>query len=164
MKSTKQCQQFIKTSYLIIKKKQKAISELVNFIQKTIIIENVIYIQDLSHSYDQLRALKKRLASIDAARIMIIEVKYKHLCWESRQQDMKIFLIQWERVYVEIKRYKLFEISENKTLRNFLVFLSVRENQYFNVQLMILKSTDDDLLEIIISFRQYVRMRETKNI
>jgi hypothetical protein len=27
-----------------------------------------------------------------------------------------------------------------------------------------LKSTDDDLLEIIISFRQYVRMRETKNI
>jgi hypothetical protein len=39
-----------------------------------------------------------------------------------------------------------------------------RENQYFNAQLMILKSTDSDLLDTIALFRHYIRMRDTENI
>jgi hypothetical protein len=65
---------------------------------------------------------------------------------------MKIFSIKWKRVYSKAKRYKLFEISDNKALGNILVFLSVRKNQ-FNAQFMILKSTDDGLLDTIASFK-----------
>jgi hypothetical protein len=48
-------------------------------------------------------------------------------------------------------------------LRDFLVLLADRENQYSNAQLMILKNSNDDLLETIVLFRQFIRMRKTEN-
>jgi hypothetical protein len=76
---------------------------------------------------------------------------------------MKTYLTEWERTYIEAKKNNLFEISDNKTLRDFLVSLADRESQYSNAQLMILKNSNDDLLETIASFRQFIRMRETEN-
>lgn len=67
-------------------------------------------------------------------------------------------------IYSKTKELKLFEIIENKTLRNFLVSLADRESQYSNEQMMILKSLDNDLLETIVSFRDYIRMRKIENM
>jgi hypothetical protein len=144
---------------------KKTLIDLINYIQKIITVDNVIYIKSIdSHSWNQLRALKKRLASTDSTRTMIIETKYRQLCWEStRYQDMKTYLTEWKRTYIEAKKNNLFEISDNKTLRDFLVSLADRESQYSNAQLMILKNSNDDLLETIASFRQFIRMRETEN-
>jgi hypothetical protein len=95
---------------------------------------------------------------------MIIKTKYKQLCWEStRYQDMKTYLTEWERTYIETKKNNLFEISDNKTLRDFLVSLADRESQYSNAQFMILKNSNNDLLETIAFFRQFIRMRKTEN-
>jgi hypothetical protein len=144
---------------------KKTLIDLINYIQKIIIVDNVIYIRSIdSHSWNQLRALKKRLASTDSTRTMIIETKYRQLCWGStRYQDMKTYLTEWERTYIEAKKNNLFEISGNKALRDFLVSLAGRESQYSNAQLMILKNSNDDLLGTIASFRQFIRMRETEN-
>jgi hypothetical protein len=60
---------------------KKALIDLINYIQEIITVDNVIYIRSIDlHSWNQLRALKKRLASTDSARTMIIEAKYRQLC------------------------------------------------------------------------------------
>jgi hypothetical protein len=60
---------------------KKTLIDLINYIQEIIIVDNVIYIRSIdSHSWNQLWALKKRLASTDSTRTMIIEAKYRQLC------------------------------------------------------------------------------------
>jgi Mn-containing catalase len=76
---------------------------------------------------------------------------------------MKTYLTEWEHTYTKTRKNNLFEISDNKTLRDFLVSLADRESQYLNAQLMILKNSNDDRLETIVSFRQFIRMRKTEN-
>jgi hypothetical protein len=95
---------------------------------------------------------------------MNIEAKYRNLTKELEMQNMKTYLIEWEKTYTAIKALKLFKIDENRSLRNFLVALTARENQFSNNQLMSLKKNDTDLMTLIVTFRRYTRMRETDNI
>jgi hypothetical protein len=144
---------------------RRAMIVLIDYIHDTITSDNAIYIRIIeSHSWNELRALRERLAPTNATRIMILKARYKKLSIDSESQDMKTYLTEWERVYSEATENKLFEISDNKALRNFFVSLTRRENQYFNTQLMILKSTDSDLLDTIALFWHYIRMRDTENI
>jgi hypothetical protein len=57
---------------------KKTLINFINYIQKIITVDNVIYIRSIdSHSWNQLRALKKRQAFTDSTRTIIIKTKYK---------------------------------------------------------------------------------------
>jgi hypothetical protein len=98
---------------------------MIIFIQEIIISQNVIYIQRAeSHSWYQLWALKIRLTSTNDARSLNIETRYHKLCKELDSRDIKTWLNDWQLTYTEIKSYKIAEMTERRSIRNFLMILT----------------------------------------
>ena len=78
-----------KQNQIKFEKQQFAFKKIIKYIQITISTENVTLIQKIeAHSYDLFLTLKRRLASINSTRKLIIEQQYRKLCEESRNQNV----------------------------------------------------------------------------
>jgi hypothetical protein len=164
--------EYYKVEFLVYKNnlsayetQQRAITNLINFIQETITVENALYIEKMkSHSWDQLRALQTRLTSTNVARLMNIETRYRKLCKGLDMQDIETYLKNWQMTYTEAKAWNIEEISDNRSIRDFLVTLSARDPIFSQSYMMHIDDDKTNLFDLIEKFRRYIRMSQTTNV
>ena len=145
-------------------KQQKAFADLITFIQDTITVQNATYIQkEEPHPWNQLRALKTRLAPSDSARCIEIENKYHRLCKGSGKQDIETWLEEWQTVYTDGKAYGVGEMMGTRPIRDFIMAVLPTEPSFANAHLITLDSKEEkDFHPLIESFRKYVRLHQTQ--
>lgn len=137
-------------------------SEIIDYILQFITTKNARFIEDLMHSWDILRALSERLASTDVERRMENLAQYRKLLKGLDMQDIEAYLIEWEHVYTELLRLKGKTIDKSEMIHDFLVFISERANFFFEKHLD--AHDADDLYEIVRKFRNWIRIKEAKDV
>ncbi|EKG09419.1 Integrase catalytic core, partial [Macrophomina phaseolina MS6] len=146
-------------------RRQKALAELTTYIQESISTTNLSFItSEEPHPWNILRALQKRLAPTDQARLLELEHQYHQLCKPPRSQNVESWLQQWEKLYTEAKKHNLAEVSDNRPTRDFLLALKPIEPQF--VSTYQIKNLDPatrvtDLYDMIEKFRQYYRENQS---
>ena len=145
-------------------KQQKVFADLITFIQDTITVQNATYIQkEEPHPWNQLRALKTRLAPSYSARCIEIEIKYHRLCKGSGKQDIETWLDEWQTVYTDGKAYGVGEMMGTRPIRDFIMAVLPTEPSFANAHLITLDSKEEkDFHPLIESFRKYVRLHQTQ--
>ena len=142
-------------------RQKKALNELVHFIQETITVQYAVYIEKESHPWDQLAALKRRLAPSDDARKLELEQRYARIKQGPGNQDLEKWLDEWSIVVEKANTAKIAEVSENRPVRDFLLAIRNKYSSWTDSQLSTVnKKTVNDLPEIVESFRQFIRITQ----
>jgi hypothetical protein len=102
-------------------KKNKTLSDIINFINVTIATHYVTYIRSKSHNLcNVLKTLKSHLFLHDASRKIEIQIKLLKLSIELNKQDLEIFLQEWSTTYQNAVTYDLITITNKRAHRDFL--------------------------------------------
>lgn len=155
-----------KTKYAKYERQQKALSDLITFIQETITSHNIVYIQkEEAHPWNILRALKKRLAPSDEARSLDIEQRYHKLCKGPGNQNVETWLDEWMATITEAKEHSVAEVNGTRPVRDFLMAIRPKEPTFADAHLVFLRyKVVDDLYELAEAFRQHLRLQQLHNL
>ncbi len=111
-------------------KQQKAITEVLDFIQGTVARNLRPYMRKLGTPYAILRALKKRLAPTDRARRLELSRELQALKKAPRAQALDKWLLQWETIYAEAEDLNLADIQDHKALYDFIFAIKSVDSAY----------------------------------
>ena len=110
-----------KTDLALYEQQRKSFGDIIGFIQETIAVHNVTFIQkEEPHPWNHLRALKRRLAPSDDARRLQIEQRYHQLCKGPGTQEIETYLDHWTTTYTEAKECHIGEVTGTRPIRDFL--------------------------------------------
>ena len=135
---------------------------LIIYIQIIIFITAVVFIQKVkTHSWNLLRALKKRFVSFNEYRRLKIEIKYWDLCRGPNNQNIDKWLNSWQLIYFESKKLHVAEMQNNRSIKNFIFSLIKKNEAWTNAHVRLIneKKKNNKLYEIIKEFRIYNRLK-----
>ena len=119
-----------KQDMVTYQQQKSAMRSLLTTIQETISRTYLIYTLKCDTLYQMLRALKKRVAPTDRARLIELSHKYHKLQSIGRSQNLEMWLQQWERTYTEGQELGLPEVANQRPLYDFLQAVSDLEPGY----------------------------------
>ena len=153
-----------KQNQIKFEKQQFAFKKIIKYIQITISTENVTLIQKIeAHSYDLFLTLKRRLASINSTRKLIIEQQYRKLCEESRNQNVDKWLNEWIRCFDLAKEYRVAEIiDEKRFVRDFLFAVDDIDSTFSESKMSFLNKIFMNINTVIEDFKNRMRLKKTK--
>jgi len=142
---------------------RRRIEDLDNHIIHTVSRENLAFIrQDCDTTYLALKALKRQLAPTDRAREIEVADKYNALRKTPRSQDVDKWLANWEIVYQEATMLKIPEVSDNRSLFDFLNAIKGLNETFSTTKMtQLLETKKEDLPTLptlIKSFRDLRRL------
>ena len=85
-----------------------------------------------------LKALKKRLAPTDEARILEVEQKYQRLKKYNKREKVDKWLKDWETTYADAKELQLPEVAGHRPQIDFTRAISAIDPNYASMQEYIL--------------------------
>ena len=110
-----------------------------------------------------LKALKKRLAPTDEARILEVEQKYQRLKKYNKREKVDKWLKDWETTYTDAKELQLPEVAGNRPQNDFTRAISGIDLNYASTQDYILNEKIQkgealpDLYDLVERFRNKQR-------
>ena len=113
-----------KQDMVTYQQRKTAMRNLLTTIQETISRMYLIYTLKCNTPYEMLRALKKRVAPTDRARLIELSHKYHKLLSIGRSQNLEIWLQQWEKTYTDGQELGLPEIANQRPLYDFIEAVS----------------------------------------
>lgn len=141
--------------------------QLLKHIQSTISTEAAIFIaEEEAHPYNLLRALKLRYAPTDQTKKMKIEAKYRELCRGPANQDVEKWLDAWQQTYTTGKALKVYEMTEERPIRDFIYSLMDKDEAWANAHIALIdkKVEDNSLFNLISEFRNHTRMKASRKL
>lgn len=141
----------------LYEQQRNAFGDVLSFIQETIAPENVMFIQNEElHPWNQLRALKRRLAPSENERRLQIEGKYHELCKGPDGESMDDWLKEWVTTYTDAIEFNVAAIIGAQPIRDFLLAVQPQEKEFADAQLNLLGQQGPcDCIEIIAEFINY---------
>lgn len=147
-------------------KQQKALKEIVSFIQESISTTNGTLIERVNlDPYDMLVALKQRLAPTTRATKLAIEQDYHRICkGPKNNQDVERWMDEWVRIYMKAKDFKFFEIDEDRPVRDFLLAMEPVEPNLVAASFLELERSPDtqNILKTVEQFRNILKFTSYK--
>ena len=145
-------------------RQKKALTDLVSFIQETIATQYAVNIEaEPSHPWNQLVALKRRLAPSDSSRKAELEQSNIRISKGPINQDLDKWLDEWLMIYTKAKKAGVAEVSETRPIRDFLLAIRSKAQSYADSHLITIDDKKaEDLPNIIEGFRQFIRLIQTK--
>lgn len=141
-------------------RQEKALGDLTLFIQETIAVHNIPFIQmEEVHPWYLLRELKKHLAPSHEARTFQIEQKYHRLCRGPGAQGLESWLDEWAITYTEAKQHDIVEVrdGDERPIRDFLMAIRSEAPTFANGHLAPKSlKTKDDMYDLIQDLREQV--------
>ena len=101
-------------------RQQKALVDILDFIQNTVARNLRPCIHSLSTPYAILKALEKRLASTDRTRRIELSRELQALKKGPRGQSLDAWLLQWETTFAQAEKLNLADIQDQKALYDFM--------------------------------------------
>ncbi|KAG7007910.1 hypothetical protein G7Y79_00008g025480 [Physcia stellaris] len=150
------------------KEQKQSMAKIIDHIYDTTTITNLSFIQFVEiHPWNVLRALKARLAPTDSARSLELEQQYNRMAkGPSNRQSIDAWLDEYLKMLALAKQTKIAEVTDSKrAYRDFLHAIDKIAPTFAEVQLLQLDTVTDhetQLLTLIETFRQHIRMKEVR--
>ena len=104
----------------LYRKQLSALDTLCSQIQSSISRSYLIYTFKCDTTYDVLVSLKQRIAPTDDARKIHLATQYAKLKKAPRNQNLEVWMQEWEKVYTECVELKLPEVDGNRSIKDFI--------------------------------------------
>lgn len=157
-----------KQLYKEYEKQKEGLVKVTDLILATISVANITYIQKVKvHPWDQLVALKARLAPTNAARSFELEQQYHRLAkGPSNRQNIDQWLDEYMKMYTLGKKASIAECTdERRVYRDFLLSIEKMAPTFAEMRQILAPAIPDHHAVLIIAiddFRQHMRLKEAQ--